>query len=113
MADTEDLELDEIQRRITDLHLEAKSLTQKGRKRVLAKIVKYMSDFDITLRDIEQAATRPAQMLRSSSQGRPKYEDPDTGQTWTGRGKAPKWLLDKEAHGVSRESFLVERTRAE
>lgn len=29
MADTEDLELDEIQRRITDLHLEAKSFVQR------------------------------------------------------------------------------------
>ncbi|ART61444.1 histone (plasmid) [Acidovorax carolinensis] len=26
----------------------------------------------------------------------PKYRDPATGQTWTGRGKPPKWIADKE-----------------
>jgi DNA-binding protein H-NS len=31
----------------------------------------------------------------------PKYRDPATGTTWTGRGKAPKWL------GDNREAFLI------
>ena len=26
----------------------------------------------------------------------PKYRDPATGQTWTGRGKAPKWIEGKD-----------------
>ena len=26
----------------------------------------------------------------------PKYRDPATGQTWTGRGKAPKWIDGKD-----------------
>ena len=25
-----------------------------------------------------------------------KYRDPATGQTWTGRGKAPKWIDGKD-----------------
>ena len=32
----------------------------------------------------------------------PKYRDPATGQTWTGRGKAPKWIQDKD-----REQFAI------
>lgn len=31
----------------------------------------------------------------------PKYRDPATGTTWTGRGKAPRWL------GDNREAFLI------
>lgn len=26
----------------------------------------------------------------------PKYRDPATGATWTGRGKPPKWIADKD-----------------
>lgn len=26
----------------------------------------------------------------------PKYRNPATGETWTGRGKAPKWIADQE-----------------
>ena len=28
-----------------------------------------------------------------------KYRDPATGQTWTGRGKAPKWIDGKDRSG--------------
>jgi len=31
-----------------------------------------------------------------------KYRDPATGQTWTGRGKAPKWI-----DGKDRSQFLI------
>ncbi len=27
----------------------------------------------------------------------PKYRDPQTGATWTGRGRSPKWLVGKNA----------------
>ena len=26
----------------------------------------------------------------------PKYKNPQTGETWTGRGKAPKWIQDQD-----------------
>lgn len=26
----------------------------------------------------------------------PKYRDPGSGATWTGRGKAPRWIADKD-----------------
>lgn len=32
----------------------------------------------------------------------PKYRDPATGATWTGRGKAPKWI-----DGKNRDEFAI------
>lgn len=32
----------------------------------------------------------------------PKYRDPATGQTWTGRGKAPKWIQNQD-----RQPFVI------
>ena len=32
-----------------------------------------------------------------------KYRNPETGDTWTGRGKAPLWIKDK-----NREEFLIQ-----
>ncbi len=37
-----------------------------------------------------------------------KYRDPETGETWTGRGRPPRWLAAKEAEGRRREEFAVE-----
>jgi DNA-binding protein H-NS len=35
-----------------------------------------------------------------------RYKGPN-GETWSGFGRAPRWLTDLEAGGKSRESFLV------
>ena len=37
----------------------------------------------------------------------PKYRDPDTGATWSGRGYPAKWLTDHEAKGRKREEFAI------
>ncbi|MDH0851837.1 H-NS histone family protein [Delftia tsuruhatensis] len=36
------------------------------------------------------------------SVGAPKYRDPATGATWTGRGKPPNWIVGKD-----RAPFLI------
>jgi DNA-binding protein H-NS len=37
----------------------------------------------------------------------PKYRNPDTGETWSGRGRPAKWLTDHEAKGRKREEFAI------
>ena len=36
-----------------------------------------------------------------------KYRNPATGESWSGRGRAPKWLAEELAKGRSREAFLI------
>jgi len=36
----------------------------------------------------------------------PKFRGP-TGETWTGRGRAPRWLMALEADGHSRETYRI------
>jgi DNA-binding protein H-NS len=41
----------------------------------------------------------PSRAGRSSGAGSKvaaKYKNPQTGETWTGRGKAPKWIQDQD-----------------
>ena len=41
----------------------------------------------------------------------PKYRDPaNPGQTWAGRGLAPRWLTAYESQGRKREEFLIGAT---
>lgn len=47
---------------------------------------------------------------RAKYAGKPvpvKYRD-DKGNTWTGRGKTPRWLADAEKTGKHREQFKVQ-----
>ncbi|WP_181952942.1 H-NS histone family protein [Achromobacter ruhlandii] len=37
----------------------------------------------------------------------PKYRHPETGLTWSGRGREPRWLAAEERSGRRREQFLI------
>lgn len=111
-----------IEKEITKLQKRAEALLTKRRKPVLASIVKSMRDYDITPEEITAAfgAAKPAARTpsaggrrKASSTGTakravaPKYRHPQTGETWSGRGKAPRWLAAEEANGADRASFLI------
>lgn len=57
-----------------------------------------IGEYGLTAADIFPAPGKKAK----GSVGAPKYRDPDTGATWTGRGKPPNWI-----NGKDRESFLI------
>src|SRR5215212_1121580 len=52
----------------------------------------------------------PGRRRRGDAGAKPaaKFRDPDTGETWAGRGRTPRWLAAKEAEGRRREEFAVE-----
>jgi len=50
--------------------------------------------FNLSLEDIFPPAKQ--KRATSASPVAPKYHDPETGQTWTGRGKPPVWIKDKD-----------------
>jgi len=37
----------------------------------------------------------------------PKYRDPKTGQTWTGKGKRPRWAVDYIQAGGTLDQLLI------
>ncbi|WP_287919557.1 H-NS histone family protein [Comamonas sp.] len=59
----------------------------------LSRIHTLISEYGLSAEDIFPAKKQRA---TSSSVVQPKYRDPATGQTWTGRGKAPLWIKDKD-----------------
>ena len=65
----------------------------------IAQVRQLVLDYSLTERDVFGG------VRTSSAKGStvaPKYIDPVTGATWTGRGKPPRWIADKE-----REQFLI------
>lgn len=96
------------------------TLQAKQRKPVITSIVRSMRDYGITPEEIaavfdRKSASRPAAAPRKTASGAkrvipPKYRHPETKAEWTGRGKPPRWVSDAEASGVSRDTFLIEKT---
>lgn len=67
----------------------------------VAQVRALVSEFGLTAQDVFPASGR-ARSATAGSKVAPKYRDPATGQTWTGRGKAPKWIQN-----ANREQFVI------
>ncbi|OAE56609.1 H-NS histone family protein [Achromobacter mucicolens] len=109
--------LAKINAQIQALQRRAENLRLNGRAAALQKIIRQMRDFQISPEDIqaEYAQKKSVRRQRKTAQGKgdsrsvvaPKYRHPESGDTWSGRGRAPRWLVAAERAGVSREQFLV------
>jgi len=64
----------------------------EGKREGIQQIHAIMSTYGLTVDDL----TRTTGKSRQGQTVAPKYRDPATGATWTGRGKAPKWIDGKD-----------------
>ena len=80
------------------------SARQQELAEAIRKSRELVSEFGLTVQDIFPAGRGASKSSGKSSGGKvsAKYRDPATGQTWTGRGKAPKWI-----DGKDRAQFLI------
>ncbi|TEA78109.1 H-NS family nucleoid-associated regulatory protein [Allopusillimonas ginsengisoli] len=108
--------LQKIEKEIQRLQKQAKTLQAKRRGPVLTSILRSMREYDITPEDIAAAFNKKTVTKTPRKQATPakrvvpaKYRNPETGDTWTGRGKPPRWVTTAEAEGKSRADFLIQQ----
>ena len=80
------------------------SLAEAARKDELSgaiqKIKDLMQQHGITVEDLSSGTrAKPAKVKGSVA---PQFKNPETGETWTGRGRAPRWL-----DGKDKEEFRI------
>jgi DNA-binding protein H-NS len=86
-------------------------------KAVVAEIREKMDRHGLTVADLGFTAAERS-VARSGGRGTrvgqdrrrvvaPKYQDPASGATWSGRGRTPLWLAAAMESGRSREEFLI------
>lgn len=77
----------------------------EARKTELAAAVRQVRDivaeFELTESDVFGGRGNGQRATKGTIVA-PKYRDPATGATWTGRGKAPRWI-----QGQDREKFAI------
>ncbi|MBJ9965609.1 MULTISPECIES: H-NS histone family protein [Pseudomonadota] len=61
----------------------------------LALIVRTMTEYDIDLSQIRHAMPK-GKLRKRSRKAAVKYMDPVSGRTWTGRGRPPAWMKNKD-----------------
>ncbi|MFT3821111.1 MAG: H-NS histone family protein [Rubrivivax sp.] len=87
------------------------SLQREERGAAIAQIKVLMAEHGLTPADLgsSRAAAGPAAMPKGRTGGKvpPKYRDPASGQTWSGRGLHPKWLKQALDGGAQLSDFAL------
>jgi DNA-binding protein H-NS len=120
----------QIQRQIARLQAKAKAIenaSNNKKAKAVQKVRQLMDKLGVTLADMGNAAPSargPAGKGRGKSTGKSvgkksarkngaktpvpiRYRDPETGNTWTGRGRPPVWLAERIKAGKTKEQYLI------
>lgn len=102
-----------VRAEIAKLEKQAEELRRQELKTVIAQVRQVISDYSLSAADLglSGARTRAAAAGRQRaapagrrvSAGVAKYRDPKTGQTWTGHGRPPAWIVSAK----DRNAFLI------
>ncbi|GGY10106.1 H-NS histone family protein [Massilia dura] len=93
----------EYQTKIAELQKQAELARRNEISEAKERIATIMREHNLTLADLGPAV-KTAKPVKARAPVPMKYRDDATGQTWTGRGRAPKWL-----DGRKKEDFLIKQ----
>jgi DNA-binding protein H-NS len=104
------LTLSAVEKRIAALQKVADKLKKKDKAPAIKAILAMMAKHEVSVSDLRSANPRSAAGKAQTRTRKPvsaKYRDPETGKTWSGRGRTPLWLSSAERSGKSRDAFLI------
>lgn len=85
---------------------ELQHLAEAARKSEIAgakeQIASIMKEYGLTVADLTRSESKTAKAPKVRNPVAAKYRDEATGETWTGRGRSPKWL-----EGKDKNQFLI------
>ncbi|EGI75854.1 H-NS histone family protein [Hylemonella gracilis] len=92
------LSLEQLEAQKASYEKRIAELRQQERDAALQTVRELVAKHKFTAKEISQ----PTASAQSADAVEPKYRNPETGETWSGRGRAPAWL-----EGANKDEFLV------
>lgn len=80
---------EELEKKIQDAR-------QRELTEAVAKVRDLIAEHGLTAADVFPPSRSSRGSNSAGAKVAPKYKNPETGETWTGRGKAPKWIQDQD-----------------
>jgi DNA-binding protein H-NS len=94
---------DELRAKAAEILAQAESVKTEEKKLAAEACRTMISSYGITARDL--GLDKPVKAKSGPKVGAkvvPKYRDPASGATWSGRGKTPKWI-----NGADRSQYAI------
>lgn len=96
----------ELQKQLKELEELVEQARIAERQGALDKIKAIMAESGLTVEDLGFIKSKKGSGAAGSKVA-PKYRKSETGETWTGRGKRPKWVNEFLAEGGDLESLRI------
>jgi DNA-binding protein H-NS len=80
------------------------------REQAITQVRELMAQYGLSMADLQaKGAGKRTAAKRSSGSGKvaAKYRNPDSGETWSGRGLQPRWMKAALAAGRKQEDFRI------
>jgi len=104
-ADLANLGLSDLRKLQHDVENEIKNRQRQDVGKAREQIIAIARELGVP---IEQLIAGVAPKSKISGQSAQKYQNPDNpAQTWSGRGRKPKWLTEAISNGKTIESFQI------
>ena len=101
---------------ISKLQAQAEQARKKEMQEVIQSIQKQMKAYNIDPKDLEikiptsrgrKPSSAQQNTKQNSKQTEAKFRHPETGATWSGRGRMPKWISEAVKQGRAKQEFAV------
>lgn len=102
-------QIDEFEAKLNELRKQ-QDLERKGeRTQAIATAKELIRNHELTASDLGLAGKGATKRVTGDKRNvvAPKYQDPESGKTWTGRGKSPAWLSAQLSTGRDKQEFLI------
>ena len=96
----------ELSAQIAALMTQAEAARKAERSAVLIEIRALMAEYNVTVADLNMPGAK-GQRKGALKSVPAKYRHPITGETWSGRGLRPRWLVAELEKGTSLDSFII------
>jgi DNA-binding protein H-NS len=86
----------EFQAELERLHQQSETARRREKAEALARIRALIDEYALDASDLGIAPDG-----KLATPAAPKYRDPATGATWSGRGRPPRWLVGQDRSGFA------------
>jgi len=94
---------EELQAKIADLQAQAARVKEEEKEQAIGMARTMISAYGITAKDLGlDKAPKVKTGPKPGNKVSPKYRDPASGATWSGRGKTPRWI-----NGADRSQYAI------
>jgi len=94
---------EELRAKAAEILAQAEQVKSEERQKTIDIVRVMIQTYDITARDLGlDKAVKAKTGPKPGNKVSPKYRDPLSGATWSGRGKTPKWI-----NGADRSQYAI------